>query len=96
MWIRGEGDSTIIALKIIPHADRDAFDEIRENRLVVRLRAPAVDGKANTALVKFFSKRFGLAKSRISIIQGEKSRTKIVSLEGIEPQAIRSLLEFTR
>ena len=96
MWIRGEGDSAIVVLKVIPNADRDALAEIKENKLVVRLRAPAVDGKANTALVKFFSKRFGLAKSRISIIQGEKSRTKVLSLAGVDPQEIISSLGVTR
>ena len=37
------------------------------------VKAPPVDGKANTELIKFFKKKFGLA---VSIVRGKTSRRK--------------------
>lgn len=96
MWIRGEGGCTILTLKVIPNAAKDVIEEIRDDKLVVRLRAPAVEGKANTALLKFFSKQVGVAKAQITIIHGEKSRVKVLSLKGLAPEEVAFSLGVTR
>jgi len=51
--------------------------------LVVRLTSPPVEGAANSALVKLISKKLGIAKGRIRIVSGEKSRKKILEVEGM-------------
>jgi len=96
MWIRSTSDATIVECKIHPNSSRDCIDGIKEDRLCVRLSAPPIEGKANKALIKFFSKQLHLAKSRISIIHGEKSRIKVLCLEGIGPEEILSALSFTQ
>ncbi len=58
----------------------------------VALTAPPVDGAANKALIVFLAKMLGVSKSSVTIVAGETSRKKTVSVEGIEPeQAIRLL-----
>ena len=49
----------------------------------VWVNAPPVDGEANDAVVKLFSKTLRVAKSKISIIRGESSREKTLRIEGI-------------
>lgn len=44
------------------------------------LNAPAVEGKANKALVRVLADYFSVKKSQINIIKGEKSRDKIVEI----------------
>lgn len=46
----------------------------------VKLMTPPVDGKANQALVKFLAEELSVAKNKIKIIGGEKSREKIVQI----------------
>lgn len=48
--------------------------------LTVYLRAKPHDGEANAALVKILSKYFDVAKSRIEIVGGAKSRNKVVEV----------------
>jgi len=47
---------------------------------VVYLREKPHDGEANTALIKLLSDYFGVAKSNITIISGQKSHHKIIEI----------------
>jgi uncharacterized protein YggU (UPF0235/DUF167 family) len=59
-------------LKVIPQAKRDLI--IREGHIwKVYLTEPAVDGKANRALIRFLADYFNLRKSQIEITKGLKS-----------------------
>ena len=53
-------------------------------RYKVRIAAPAVDDKANTALVEFLAEYFGVPRRNVSIVSGVKSRSKRVSIEGVD------------
>jgi uncharacterized protein (TIGR00251 family) len=54
-------------------------------RIKVRIAAPAVDDKANTALIEFLAGYFGVPRRNVSIVSGVKSRSKRVSIEGAGP-----------
>jgi uncharacterized protein (TIGR00251 family) len=45
--------------------------------LNVYVNQPAVDGKANTALVNALAEHFKVAKSQIKLVKGLKSKIKI-------------------
>ena len=51
-------------------------------RLVVAVQAPAVDGKANSAILKVLAKAFGLRSRDVTIIAGELSRDKRIQVVG--------------
>ena len=51
-------------------------------RLVVAVQAPAVDGKANTAILKELAKAFGLKSRDFTILRGETSRDKRIQVSG--------------
>jgi len=61
--------------------------------LRVRVSAPPVDGKANKALCRLIAKRVGVAPSRVSVVRGEKSRDKLVRVEGVDKAAVEGALE---
>jgi uncharacterized protein (TIGR00251 family) len=52
----------------------------------VYLTAPALEGKANLALVEFLAEHFNVRKNCVSIIKGLQSRNKVVKIEGISLQ----------
>lgn len=58
----------------------------------IKLTAPAVEGKANKALLKFLAKRLGLPKPNIQIISGERSRTKSIRIHGLTAQQVKERL----
>lgn len=69
-----------IAIKIIPNAKKEEIIKEGENHFKVKVRAPAVEGKANEAMIKLLSEYFDVSKSRIRIDKGALSRNKIIEI----------------
>ena len=51
--------------------------------LLVFLREPAIEGKANKALIKLLAEYYDVPKTSVEITGGRKSRHKIVKIEGL-------------
>jgi len=64
----------------------------RDGALVVRVTEPPVGGRANAALVKLIAKRIGVARGRVRIARGERSREKVLYVEGLRPPELRRAL----
>lgn len=67
-------------VKVIPNAKSTAVVSHDGDTMKVRITAPAVDGKANKALLQFLARHFGKKKSQIKLIKGETSRQKIIEI----------------
>ena len=77
--------NTKLKIRVTPRAKRDEVYCILEDGTVkVRLTAPPVEGKANKALIKYFSGIFEIPRSRIEILSGFKDRNKLVNIQGID------------
>ena len=72
-----------LKVRVIPNAKKTAFSGEREGELVLRLNAPALEGKANKAAIEFISGYFGVPKSAVALVSGEKSRHKIFQIVGL-------------
>ena len=57
--------------------------------LKIRLRAPAIEGKANAALIEFLAESLDLRTRQITLERGEKSRAKFVLVDGLTGEEIR-------
>lgn len=68
-----------ISVKVIPGAKKNLWKE-EAGEIKVYLTAPPVDNKANVALVKFVAKQYNVKTSAVTILQGLKSRKKIISI----------------
>ncbi|MFH1856644.1 MAG: DUF167 domain-containing protein [Candidatus Omnitrophota bacterium] len=71
----------IINVKINPRAKRNLVEKQAEDLFRVYVTAPPEDGKANKAMRELLAEHFGIAKSKISIISGEKFRQKVVKID---------------
>lgn len=76
----------LIKIKVIPNAKKNKVVE-SEGLFKVYVNAPAVDGKANKALIKVLSEYFDVRKSSVRIIRGEKSREKVVEVNSLAQSA---------
>ena len=76
-------DGTLINVKIIANASQNSL-EAEDEYYKIRIKAPAVDGKANKELCTFLSDYFKLPKSSIVILKGEKSSRKTILLKGFK------------
>lgn len=69
----------IITIKVIPNAKETSITE-EKGILKLRVKAPAVDNKANKAVISALSEHFNINKGKIRILKGEKSREKTIEL----------------
>ncbi len=82
-----------LRVRVQPRSDRPGIGARRGGTLIVRVAAPPVDDAANKEVVKLVSKITGLAKGKISIVKGEKSRDKLLRLEGITAVELTDALD---
>lgn len=76
-------DQTTLFCKITPNARISsclgwASDEQGRAVLLIKIAAPAVEGKANKELIRFMAGHLECSKSEISLLKGEVSRTKVL------------------
>lgn len=57
----------------------------------IKVQSPAIDGKANEALINFLTEKFSIAKSFIVISTGLKSRFKTVCIKNCDEQCQASI-----
>jgi uncharacterized protein (TIGR00251 family) len=79
-------------VRLQPRAARDEIAGERAGAALVRVTEPPLEGRANAALVKLIAKRAGVAKSRVSIVRGARSRQKLVLVEGMGEAELRCAL----
>ena len=66
----------MLRLKIKPNQKTDILEKLNEE-WIVRVKAPAIDGKANNRLIEFISEVISIPKSKIEIVKGLTSSYKI-------------------
>jgi uncharacterized protein (TIGR00251 family) len=76
-------DAAILAVRVTPGAKLNAVTAIKEGVWNIKIAAPAVEGKANEELVLFLSRLFDVRKSSISVMKGQRSRSKLVGVSGL-------------
>jgi uncharacterized protein (TIGR00251 family) len=86
-----QGEGTI-AVRVQPRAARDEIAGERGGRLLVRLTAPPVEGRANEALRRLLAGRLRIAPSRVTIVRGAGSRDKLVRVEGFSSAELATAL----
>ena len=91
--LSGTPDGTLLKVRVTPGAKKSEIVGAAGGRLRVRLQAPPVEGKANRELTRFIARELGLKKNRVSLAAGEKSREKVILLEGILPAEARNRLK---
>ena len=80
-------------VRVTPRAGRSGFSGLRDGALMVRLAAAPVDGAANDELIALLSKALRVPKRNITIVSGERSRTKRIRITGIDrAQALAILI----
>ena len=71
-------------LQTTPNAPRSQIVGWLGDRLKVKVKAPAVEGKANLELVRFLAEQFGVRPNAVTLLRGETARLKTVRIEGVE------------
>ena len=92
--IRQAGESVIIRVHAQPGAKHTALAGLHGTAVKLKVQAPPVEGAANEAAIKFLARSLGVAKSKVALVRGHKSRAKTFEVRGVRlADAHRKLLE---
>ena len=69
-----------LQVKVKPNSKVQKIIEESDGSLIVNLKSPPVDGKANEELIKLLAEKFDISKSDIRIKSGLSSRQKLVEI----------------
>jgi len=90
--IQERGGAAIFPVRVQPRASKDEIAGERGGALKVRLQAPAVENRANDALIEFLGRLLKTPKSAVRILSGYRSHTKRIEIRGVTGQQIQALL----
>ena len=80
---------TRLKVRVTPNARNNMVVSWTEDEIRLKIKAPAVEGKANAALIEYLSELTDVPRSKIELKAGAKSRLKIVEIDGPTPDEIR-------
>jgi uncharacterized protein (TIGR00251 family) len=84
---------TILKVIVRPKSkEKNLVAEISPEVIVVNLKSPAREGKANSELVKRMAKILSVSSSNITLVAGHKSRDKTLLIQGVSPEDIKQRL----
>ena len=89
--IAEKGDSLLFTVSVKASARQDRIVGERDSSLMVEVSAPPVEGKANRAVLKLIARRLNVAPSLVTIVGGEKSRTKRIAVSSVSRSDIERL-----
>jgi uncharacterized protein (TIGR00251 family) len=86
------GRNAILRIRVVPNAMSDCVVGEHGGAVKIKLRAPAVEGKANAALISFLAEQLNISRRAIALERGHKSRDKLVRVNGLRQQEVRNRL----
>jgi uncharacterized protein len=84
--------AVIFALRVQPRATKDEIAGVTGGALKVRLRAPALEGRANDALCEYLAELLKTPKAAVRILSGHHSRSKRVEVRGVTELQVLALV----
>jgi len=84
-----------ITIRVRPGSTRPGVGGEQAGALVVRVSAPAVDGRATEAALAAVAVAFGVRREAVTLVTGKTSRTKVVEVADGDPRLAAGLLRGT-
>ena len=76
------------AVRLTPRGGSDLVEGVTDGVLRARVSAPAIEGAANQALLRLLADELDIPKRDVRLVAGAASRTKLIVIEGVEPDVI--------
>jgi uncharacterized protein len=86
---------TTLHVHVVPNAKIDKVVGQQAGAIKIKLRAPAVEGRANSALISFLADELNISKCAIVLERGQRSRNKVIRIIGLSEETVRRRLLAT-
>jgi uncharacterized protein YggU (UPF0235/DUF167 family) len=67
-----------------PSSSKNKLEKLSDSSYKIYITEHPIDGEANEAFVELLADELGVSKSTIKIVQGLKSKTKIVEVDAVD------------
>jgi uncharacterized protein (TIGR00251 family) len=84
--------AVIFPVRVQPRASKDEVAGVMDGALKVRLRAPALEDRANEALCQYLAEVLKTPKAAVRILSGHHSRSKRVEVRGVTEHQVLALV----
>ena len=84
--------SCTLPIKAIPNAPRSVVVGWLGDALKIKIHAPALEGRANDELCEFLAETLALPRRAVTVLQGEKSRQKVLHIAGLTLPEVKTRL----
>ena len=81
-----------LRVHIVPNAKIDKVAGEHGGAIKIKLRAQAVEGKANAALRCFLADQLNISQRAIILEHGQRSRDKVIRIDGMSEEDVRRAL----
>jgi hypothetical protein len=68
-----------IQVSVKPNSKNEEISQ-EEDSFVIKVKQPPKEGRANQAVIKLLAKHFGVPRSQVKILNGFKSKNKIIEI----------------
>jgi uncharacterized protein (TIGR00251 family) len=90
--VRTTDGSVAFAVRVQPGAKHEGVVGLYGDVIKIALTAPAVDGKANDALVRYLADLLGVPRLSIEITAGHNSHSKVIRVLGLTAEQVQAKL----
>lgn len=85
-------DEAGVALRVLPNAKKTEVVGLYGTAVKLKVASPALEGKANAAVLAFVAHTAGKSPSAAELLSGEKTRDKVVRVRGLTAPELKSIL----
>ena len=82
----------ILRVHVVPNAKSDAIVGAHGGAIKIKLRAQAIEGKANAALIRFIAEQLKITQHSIVLERGHRSRDKLIQILGRSEEDVHKRL----
>lgn len=85
-------EEAVFKVRVVPNASCSEVAGWQGDVVRIRIQAPAVEGKANAALIEFLAEGLGVRRRDIQIEKGLTGREKLVRVVGMTGDGVKTRL----
>ena len=82
-YLSDDDGSTLVRVRVQPRAGRERIEGERAGALLVKVKAPPVDGKANESVCRLLARAAGIPARSAELVRGASARDKLIRLPGV-------------
>lgn len=82
IFFKEKENGIVLNIKAVPNSSKNEICGVLDDALKIKIKAPALENKANLELVKYFSKLLKVPKTSIELISGGTSKIKKLYIDG--------------